>query len=134
MYFKEIDEVTAVLPFHARGSNELLSEHGIDISELYQHIPFFDLLQVDSYVVSPDWIIDSPFNRSHCGKATSVPYSDLESMCTCINELASQQHRKYVYAYWPDFDKGKLRQALDEYSHRERRYGNVNPVGENTNQ
>jgi arylsulfatase A-like enzyme len=105
VYFKEIDEVTAVLPFHVRGSNELLSERGIDIRELYQHIPFFDLLQVDSYVVSPDWIIDSPFNRSHCGKATSEPYSDLESMCTCINQLASQQDRKYIYAYWPEFDR-----------------------------
>jgi undecaprenyl diphosphate synthase len=25
--------------------------------------------------------------------------------------------------YWPDFDKEQLRLALDEYSHRERRYG-----------
>ena len=25
--------------------------------------------------------------------------------------------------YWPDFDKEQLRLSLDEYSHRERRYG-----------
>ncbi len=28
--------------------------------------------------------------------------------------------------YWPDFDKEELRRALEEYSHRERRYGMVN--------
>jgi len=37
-------------------------------------------------------------------------------------------------AYWPDFDKEKLRLALEEYSKRERRYGNVSELQENTNQ
>lgn len=27
--------------------------------------------------------------------------------------------------YWPDFDKDELRHALEEYSHRDRRYGQV---------
>lgn len=27
--------------------------------------------------------------------------------------------------YWPDFDKEELRRALEEYNHRERRYGGV---------
>ena len=30
--------------------------------------------------------------------------------------------------YWPDFDKEQLRLALQEYGHRERRYGRVSPV------
>jgi undecaprenyl diphosphate synthase len=30
--------------------------------------------------------------------------------------------------YWPDFDKEQLRLALEEYSHRERRYGRLSPV------
>jgi undecaprenyl diphosphate synthase len=30
--------------------------------------------------------------------------------------------------YWPDFDKEELRRALEEFSHRERRYGMVNPA------
>lgn len=30
--------------------------------------------------------------------------------------------------YWPDFDKEQLRLALEEYSHRERRYGQISPV------
>jgi undecaprenyl diphosphate synthase len=31
----------------------------------------------------------------------------------------------FTPTYWPDFDKEQLRQALDEFSHRERRYGRV---------
>jgi undecaprenyl diphosphate synthase len=30
--------------------------------------------------------------------------------------------------YWPDFDKEQLRLALEEFSHRERRYGRLSPT------
>jgi undecaprenyl diphosphate synthase len=36
----------------------------------------------------------------------------------------------FTPTYWPDFDKEELRRALDEYSHRRRRYGGVDPVQE----
>jgi undecaprenyl diphosphate synthase len=31
----------------------------------------------------------------------------------------------FTPTYWPDFDKEQLRLALEEYSHRRRRYGKV---------
>ncbi len=34
----------------------------------------------------------------------------------------------FTPTYWPDFDKDHLRQALDEFSHRRRRYGKVEPA------
>jgi undecaprenyl diphosphate synthase len=34
--------------------------------------------------------------------------------------------------YWPDFDKQELWRALDEYSHRQRRYGGVNQQEEDS--
>lgn len=34
----------------------------------------------------------------------------------------------FPQVYWPDFDKEQLRLALQEYSHRERRYGRISPV------
>jgi undecaprenyl diphosphate synthase len=34
----------------------------------------------------------------------------------------------FTPTYWPDFDKEELRRALEEYSHRHRRYGGVDPV------
>jgi len=30
--------------------------------------------------------------------------------------------------YWPDFDENELAKALQEFSHRERRFGGVTPV------
>lgn len=105
VYLEEINEVTAVLPFLVRGSGELLSSRGLDIGSLYGHRPFFELLDVDSYIVSPDWIIGSEYNRSHSGPATSVPYTSMSGMCDAITNLVKNRGRKYIYAYWPDFDR-----------------------------
>lgn len=38
----------------------------------------------------------------------------------------------FPQVYWPDFDKEQLRLTLEEYSHRERRYGRVSPLQEET--
>lgn len=34
----------------------------------------------------------------------------------------------FPQVYWPDFDKEQLRLALEEYAHRERRYGLLDPL------
>jgi len=104
-YLKELGAVTAVLPCQLRGSREVLSERGIDIAALYGHVPFFDLLQVPSTVLAPGWIIDSPFNAAHSGRARRVGYTDLDSMFTNLRELLHSETRQYIYAYWPEFDR-----------------------------
>jgi undecaprenyl diphosphate synthase len=37
----------------------------------------------------------------------------------------------FTPTFWPDFDKEQLRLALEEYGHRQRRYGKVNEAEEN---
>jgi undecaprenyl diphosphate synthase len=37
----------------------------------------------------------------------------------------------FTPTFWPDFDKEQLRLALEEYGHRQRRYGKVNETEEN---
>lgn len=37
----------------------------------------------------------------------------------------------FTPTFWPDFDKEQLRLALEEYAHRQRRYGKVNEAEEN---
>lgn len=116
VYLEEVDEVTAVLPFRPRGSDESLSSRGINIEELYGHRSLFDLLDTRCYVVSPDWILESEFNRCHTASSTGVPYSSLEGMCHSICELAGDDEQKYIYAYWAEFD------------HLSHKYGNNSDV------
>lgn len=38
----------------------------------------------------------------------------------------------FTPTYWPDFDRDELLKALEEYAHRSRRYGGVNPIQEDS--
>ena len=105
-YLKEVAGITAVLPFQLRGSQESLTDRRVTVQELYGHTPVFDLLDIESCVVSPGWILNSEFNRAHCGRARPVPFTDMDSMLDAIARLVQDHtHKKYIYAYWPDFDR-----------------------------
>jgi predicted AlkP superfamily pyrophosphatase or phosphodiesterase len=104
-YMQELGAVTAVLPCQLRGSRESIVERGVDVASLYGHTPFFDLLEVPSTVLAPDWIIDSPFNLAHSGRASRVGYNDLDGMLAELRKLIRTPERGYIYAYWPEFDR-----------------------------
>lgn len=104
-YLSAIKQVTTVLPCMPRGSKTLLSADGIDIAKLYAHPVFFDQFTTDSYVVSPNWILQTDFNRTHTGRARPVGYATMTDMCDAIVHLLTTGSRqKYIYAYWAEFD------------------------------
>lgn len=104
-YLKEIGAITAVLPGHVRGGRESLNDRGLDIGALYGQAPFFDRLKVATTVIAPDWIIDSPFNLAHSGRARRIGYADLRSMLSQLRVCLQSDERQYIYAYWPEFDR-----------------------------
>jgi len=104
-YLQELGAVTAVLPCQLRGSRESIVERGVDVADLYGHTPFFDLLAAPSTVLAPDWIVDSPFNLAHSGRARRVGYGDLDGMLNHLRKIIATGERRYIYAYWPEFDR-----------------------------
>jgi len=104
-YFREMGSVLAVLPFKTRGSSIPLGTAGISAEVFFGHVPVFNHLAVRSYSVSPEWIAESDFNRSHLGCAEVIPYRNVIDCFTAIAQLTRAHHeRKYIYAYWPGFD------------------------------
>lgn len=105
-WFREVGSVLAVLPFKPRCSMEPLGRSGISVEALFGHVPVFDRLQVKSYSLCPDSIAQSDFNHAHLGRAESLPYQDLDDCLTWITRLVrAHDKRKYIYAYWPGFDR-----------------------------
>lgn len=105
MYFPEIATVGAVLPLRARRTDRPLTALGLDPSLFFDHRPVFDLLPVPSFVISPERIVNSEFNRIHSGRAERRGYGSLEqffdSMLSC---LRAPRERSYIYGYYADFD------------------------------
>lgn len=104
-WFAEADTIAAALPFKPRGSGPTLENRGIVPAMLYRGTPMFDLLDTESIVVSHRPIIDSNYNRHFCGRARRVAYDDLAGLVNQTEAaVKSGQGRKFIYAYYPEFD------------------------------
>jgi len=103
-YFEELESIVTVLPCKTRYTNHN-EDIAIDARSLYGHTPVFDLLDVDSYVVTPKNIAYSEYSLSHRGKGVIKPYETLaECFDFTTDIIMSGKQRKYVYTYWPEFD------------------------------
>jgi hypothetical protein len=120
-WFRELGTVLAVLPFTPRCSDQPLGKAGVSAARLFDHVPVFDRLARESWSVSPEWIVHSDFNRAHLGRATPVPYRNLEHCFGEIVRLVRQTDEPgYIYAYWPGFDRlaheqGVASEAVSEH-------------------
>ena len=104
-YFGEAGCVGAALPFRSRGDLQLLSRRGVGAAELYSAPPLFKSLPVRSIVVSYREIIDSDYNLRHCEGAERRAYATLEELVAEVEAaVKSGPERKFVYAYWPEYD------------------------------
>lgn len=101
-YFAEAGCVAAPLPFCRRGDKTPLA---VAPDRIFLEKSMLDTLAVRALVVSYRPIIDSVYNRHHCGGAERCAYDDLQGF---VDETAaavkSDLERKFVYAYWPGFD------------------------------
>ena len=101
-YFSETACVAAPLPFQRRGENASL---GIAPERIFVERSLFDTLAARSIVVSYRPIIDSQYNRHHCGRAERRAYDNLAGFLDeTVNAVKAGPERKLVYAYWPKFD------------------------------
>jgi hypothetical protein len=104
-YFGEAGYVAATLPFRTRGDMLPLREKGFSAERAFIAAPIFRDMTTRAVVVSHAQIIDSDYNLRHCIGAERRAYDTLER---CIAEVEaavkSGPERKFVYAYWPDYD------------------------------
>ncbi|MGH6631489.1 MAG: alkaline phosphatase family protein, partial [Burkholderiales bacterium] len=101
-YFSAPACVAAALPFQRRGEKALLE---VRPDSIYLERSLFDSLATRSIVVSYRPIIDSQYNRHHCGGAERRAYDNIQGLVDeTVNAVKSGADRKFVYSYWPRFD------------------------------
>lgn len=101
-YFSEAACVGAPLPFQRRGERSSL---GVTPAQLFTEQSLFDGLARRSIVVSWRKIIDSAYNVHHCGRSERFAYDDLPGFLEqTVRAVKSGPERKFIYAYWPQFD------------------------------
>ncbi len=104
-YFGEAGCVAAPLPFRSRGDNLPLRARGFTPERAFPAPPLFESLEVRSIVVTHRDIVDSDYNVRHCAGAERRAYSTLDELVDQVEAaVKSGPQRKFVYAYWPDYD------------------------------
>jgi hypothetical protein len=105
-YFGEAGCVAAALPFRSRGDMTPLRSRGVLPECIYTTKGIFASLPVKSVVVTHRDIIDSEYNRVHCSGAQRLAYEKADELVAQIERaVKSGDERKFVYAYWPDYDQ-----------------------------
>jgi hypothetical protein len=105
-YFGEACCVGAPLPFTSRGDQRPLSERGEGASAIFRSVGLFSSLRVSSHVVTSRDIVDSRYNLHHCAGAQRHPYDKARELAGEIERIAkSGPQRKFIYAYWPEYDR-----------------------------
>jgi hypothetical protein len=94
--------VGSPLPFLRRGAKSPL---GVAPERIYRAPSLFDGLRRRGIVVSYREIIDSTYNRHHCGNAERRAYDTLDGLVAeTVAAVKSSPAPKFIYAYWPEFD------------------------------
>jgi hypothetical protein len=104
-YFGEAGYVGAPLPFRTRGDHLTLRSKGLTPERAFPAEPLFGALQTRSIVVTHRDIVDSDYNVRHCAGAERRAYASLEELVDQVEAaVKSGAQRKFVYAYWPEYD------------------------------
>jgi hypothetical protein len=104
MHLKEIGTVTAILPFQPRFGALALQTAKIHASDLFHIRSVFERVATPSYVITQARIVESEFSLATTRRAQRRAYENLDEYFALITRTAREGGRKYIYAYWPEFD------------------------------
>ncbi len=105
-YFGEAGCVGAPLPFMSRGDALPLQRRGFTPAQAFPAEGIFGSLPVKSFVITAKDIVESAYNLEHCRGAQRVAYEDAADLPAAVEAAAkSGRERKFIYAYWPDYDR-----------------------------
>ena len=111
-YFSEIGGVAAPLPGKRRGSEAPLAHE--TARAMYAAPSLFDALQRRAVVVTYRPLVETAYNRHHCGRAECRAYDTLAGFVAETEAaVKSGDDAKFIYAYWPEFDATSHRYGVD---------------------
>jgi predicted AlkP superfamily pyrophosphatase or phosphodiesterase len=109
VHFKELGGEGIPLRFCPRQGGMHYSQLGLSVGDLFYNKPLFRRLDRKVYCMSHHDFAFSDYNRFYNNKAKMHTYRTLRQFFGSIASLTKARGKKFIYAYWPDFDA---------YSHR----------------
>ncbi len=103
MYAKEIGTIILPFPYLTR-LGRISAGIKLDARDFFTQSTIFDKIK-NSYIVVPEDVINMDYNKILKGKAKKIGYKGMNDFIRKIkNILEKDKKRKFIYAYYPDFD------------------------------
>ncbi len=104
MYLKEFGLVAKILPFTPRCGGLSFGQAKMDPKIIFNQQSISEKIDVESYYVIRADLVHTDYTRTF-GKAKGIPYIGLTEYFERMRHLISSNNsKKYIYAYWPEFD------------------------------
>lgn len=105
-YFKEVGILSMPLPFATRQSWMPLNKMGIEIEEIMDFKSFNSKLKnVDKITITKKDFVDSEFTKFSLLPSKIISYNTMNEFFTQLkNSIKVENKRKYIFAYWSEFD------------------------------
>jgi predicted AlkP superfamily phosphohydrolase/phosphomutase len=106
VYLKEIGTVMRIMPFQPRAGGRTLDNYGLKTEDFLGTKSFTERIKAKSYVVMYKELVKTDYTRALFKKAKISGYNSPGGMFKQIRKaINSSNRRKYIYVYWPMFDK-----------------------------
>lgn len=103
VYFREVAMAGIGLPFTARAKNTPLP---LPAKKIMNFSNLYDNIDRSSYYIVPSSIKDTETTDVLAGKSQRRGYSNLTGFGKqIVQTISKDDSTKYIYAYWPNFDK-----------------------------
>lgn len=104
LWLRELGSVATILPFVPRFGGPPFSRYGYSPRDFIGAPPLFDRLAVPVEILSPDWIVNSDYNRASGGGAPRHGFRTVAELLQQVERLVSDGAPRLVYGYWPELD------------------------------
>ena len=104
IFLKEVGILAKILPFAPRIGGASFDERGVKMRDILEVDAFTSKIKAKSFVISPEYILKTAFNKHTASKAKLRGYKDFNGFIRETTKAVKSPGKKYVYAYWPDID------------------------------
>ena len=103
LHIPEIKETIVTIKHGIRGKGSLSKD--IKFEELYNLTPFSNKINIETYHIDDEKVIDSIYTTSQSGKSKRIGHQGIKDCFDKLKDvIQSNKNKKYIYAHIPNHD------------------------------
>jgi hypothetical protein len=104
VFYEEIGGIIHPLPFEFWQNKISLEKRGIKFPEVYAKKSFYEEIKIPAISIAKKIFVKSSYTIKTQKGAKFIPFNDLDGLFLEVKKACEPQGKKFIYAYWGEFD------------------------------